>query len=54
MEECPKTREMLQKLGFTTIEEIQIPVDDKGDVYKRQQYGDRCLRFAMIDGSLEV
>lgn len=31
VEECPKTREMLQKLGFTTIEEIQIPVDDKGN-----------------------
>ena len=30
VEECPKTREMLQKLGFTTIEEIQIPIDDKG------------------------
>ena len=31
VEECPKTREMLQKLGFTTIEEIQIPIDDKGN-----------------------
>lgn len=30
VEECPKTREMLQKLGFTTIEDIQIPIDDKG------------------------
>lgn len=30
VEECPKTREMLQKLGFTTIEEIKIPIDDKG------------------------
>lgn len=32
VEECPKTREMLQKLGFTTIEEIQIAVDDKGNM----------------------
>ena len=31
VEECPKTREMLQKLGFATIEEIQIPIDDKGN-----------------------
>lgn len=32
LEACPKTREMLNKLGFTTIEEIEIAADDKGNM----------------------